>query len=209
MKPERRDIIDDFLTNGVAILDDLVDPHTARGWGEQLLRSDRLHYVCTPSEYRVVDAGEGDNEHYSLDRFEIDAIVSGIGAAYGQVFHAYIDHLNPNSMRSPYERSAYYAKVYKAGCLGQGWHYDTNSYSGILYLSDSDGDDGATEILARDGSTELVPPRAGRLLLLDGRRCWHRATRVARGNKVTILLNYYDTGHRPRDPRTDPLIFGS
>lgn len=201
------DVAERFRSLGLVIIDDYIEPTLAQTWGEALALSPLLRHIKTAEADRVVDAGAGDNEHYSLDAPQTDQTVAEISSVYAAIFEEFIAPLNPYAIVSPYERSRYYVKVYRNGC-GQGWHYDTNTYSAILYLSSTTAPSGVTEVIARDGETYRVAPQAGRLLLLDGRHCWHCARPVHDETKVTVLLNYYDKGHRPRDLNTDPLIFG-
>lgn len=200
-------LVEEFNRAGFFVVPDCIEPPAALAWGRKIKRSRRLRHIATPEYERVVDAGGGSNEHWSLDSGELQSLVPEIEDIYHSVYRDYIQPLHPAAIASPYPRSKFYVKVYRPPGGAQGWHYDTNSYSGILYLTNNAGD-GATEVISRLGSTELILPEAGKLLVLDGRRCWHRATTTTRSSKVTVLLNYYDKGHRPRDPMTDVLLFG-
>ncbi len=91
------------------------------------------------------------------------------------------------------------------------WHFDAIPYTALIYLTDSDPQDG--------GALEFVPqcapytppdlskaavvrhfPKAGTIVLMDGTRCYHRVAPLARAVlRLSIPLVYPDSSanHRP------------
>ncbi len=93
-------------------------------------------------------------------------------------------------------------------------HFDTNFLTFLLYLTDNEGE-GATEILPITslrptilghadeviGESIKIYPKFGRVLLFNGRRCWHSSNPVVKENKISSVWNYYpkDDNFRPAD----------
>lgn len=163
--------------------------------------------IYVPEEARVVAAGRGFLRHKALDRFKCDEAAPAVGRLYADMLRDIREITQKELINSPYPRSAYYAKVYDPPDGQQGWHFDTNDVSVIVYLT-SNPSDGGTEIQSLDGVTRVVQPVAGRILVLDGTACWHRAAPVIASRKTTLLLNYYTEPVATRDPRLDSIIFG-
>ena len=107
---------------------------------------------------------------------------------------------------SPLGRSRYVVKLYPAPEGEQGWHFDTNGVTALLYLSTNM--DGTTRIQGLDGLEYTIFPRTGDLLFLQGRVCWHRADPVHEGVKIVIPFNLYLPGEYSRPTGLDTLIYG-
>jgi hypothetical protein len=195
----------DYRDVGFVVFDDAIP--MASDWAQRFLDSAAGSRVHLAERDRTVEAGGGDNNHRALDRFTVDAVVPEVGLFYPQLLLSVRHAVSRYAILGPYRRSGYYVKIYEQPGDAQGWHFDTNSISAIAYLTTNAT--GATEINGSDGRTHLVYPEAGRLLLLDGRRCWHRAQPVEQEVKVTLLLDYYLLGHRLRKLHLDRLIFGN
>lgn len=110
---------------------------------------------------------------------------------------------NREVILSPYLRSAINIKVYKGDGNGQGWHYDTNPLSAVLFLSDS-----GSPLSIRDlqGDARQIEPKAGKLLLMDGREVFHS---VEAGNetRVAAVFNYYYSDDCERPEYIDRAIY--
>ena len=197
---------EEYHRDGFTVIDDVVT--TAADWRDLVLASPLLSAVYTPQEKRTVAAGEGYNLHRVLDRFETDATLPTVRELYRDVLERAKEIAGPQASSSPYARSAYYVKVYDPPAGQQGWHFDTNDVSGVLYLT-SHTQSGATVVTSLDGVIHRLQPRAGSLLLLQGTKCWHRADAVLDRPKITLLLNYYLGTPAPRHPELDTIIFGS
>lgn len=92
----------------------------------------------------------------------------------------------------------------------QGWHFDSNEITGVLYLTSTEKT-GFTEIDPLNSNSFVkVFPKAGSLLLLQGRECWHRASPVADGEeKVICTFNFFRAQtEQNRDANMNPIIFG-
>lgn len=108
---------------------------------------------------------------------------------------------------SPYPRSAVVAKIYRAAGFGQGWHFDTNGISALLFLTDNS--EGATMVNPLTGGhTESILPAAGSLIVMRGREVWHRAGYMTKETKVMLPLNFYVNGDTWRPGDIDDLIYG-
>jgi hypothetical protein len=108
---------------------------------------------------------------------------------------------------SEYPRSKVCGTRYPAGGGRQGWHHDTNGITVVAYLSTNE--DGATIAHPLDGSPERrVLPRAGSLLLMQGRRVWHCGDQVNAAEKVISAWNYYVAGDTWRPPGLDDELYG-
>lgn len=109
---------------------------------------------------------------------------------------------------SPYPRSKVCGKRYPAGGGQQGWHFDTNGITVVVYLSTNE--DGPTIIRPLDGTLEQhVFPKAGSMLLMRGREVWHCGGRVNAEDKVISPWNYYIAGDTWRPPGLDDQIYGT
>jgi hypothetical protein len=196
-----------YHRDGFTVISDVL-PNPKR-WQNAITTSQHLRRVFTPEKERVVAAGEGFNLHVVLDRFDLDAALPEAADLYNSVFDLILEVVDPGAIRSPFARSAYYAKGYDPPNGQQGWHFDTNDISGILYLTDNEND-GATVITSLfDGSINRIAPVAGSLLLLQGTKCWHMAEPVTDNPKCTCLLNYYLGTPPDRHPALDGIIFGA
>jgi len=71
------------------------------------------------------------------------------------------------------------------------WHFDAEPYTALLYLTDVGAEDGGTLEIVANCAPHQAPdlavedplrfhPAAGTLLLMDGTRCYHRATQMLR-----------------------------
>ncbi len=196
----------EYLEQGFTVLDNMVP--LAASWKESILNSKDLREVYVSEEKRKVAAGKGSLKYAALDRFQTDSVVSELNDYYEKLVEILIQITHQEVITSPYERTAYYSKVYRNKGDEQGWHYDTNGLTVIIYLTNNQ-DSGRTEIEKLDGSgTLFVAPKAGSILIMQGRRCWHRAEPIMSGIKVICPLNYYTGRAEPRDSRLDDIIFG-
>lgn len=179
----------------------------ARKLTEDFTASNRFANVFKSEEERNVSSGRGYSKHAAIDRFGVDEIAPSVGKMYADILPV-AAHLSGRALiASPYDRSAYYVKRYLPPDGQQGWHFDTNCLSVILYLTDNE--DGWTEIRCLDGKTRFVAPEAGALMILDGKNRWHRALPVQSAEKITVILNYYFPDHPARVEHLDSLIFGT
>lgn len=156
-----------------------------------------------------LNAGQGDNKHVAFDRFLTEKLAPELGDVYFLNPPVLSDILGKQVLTSPYERSAYYIKLYYPPDSQQGWHYDTNSLTVVLYLTDNPGD-GFTEITNKEDNTgtTLVAPTAGTILMFDGHHLLHRSQATVNAHKVICVMDYYFPGHADRKPYLNSYIFG-
>jgi hypothetical protein len=109
---------------------------------------------------------------------------------------------------SPHPRSKVDGTRYPAGGGQQGWHFDQNGVTVLMYLT-TNPDGGATWIQPLDGGLEVrVFPKAGSILLMQGRKVWHCGGPTAGTAKVISPWNYYVKGDTHRPDGVDDEIYG-
>ncbi len=151
--------------------------------------------------------GIGGSLRYDVgDAFWCAANLPGVEAAAERVAATARAH-GFDVVLSTLPRSRFVLKAYRApdGC--QGWHFDTNGLSALVYLTDNPRD-GATRVRLPDGTDHLVHPQAGALLLLQGRALWHRADPVREGVKLLLAINLYPPGDLRRPDNLDETLYG-
>ena len=120
-----------------------------------------------------------------------------------------------NVITSPHPGSEVTLKVYQGNGTTQGWHYDTNAITALLYLTTNQ--EGATvcKIQKHHPSrknprieTRKIYPRAGSLLLMKGREVWHCSEPLINELKVIVPLNYYLNNDTWRPEGIDELVHG-
>lgn len=180
----------------------------AKDWAHIVAqRSENLRRVDYTDPRGETAGGIGGRLCYEVgDALWCDRNLPTIPALYEHVQRVAARSAGPVDL-SPHPRSRYVVKVYRAPDGGQGWHYDTNSVTALLYLSDNP--DGATRLQALDGQTYTVFPACGDLLLFQGRKCWHRSDPVRTGAKVVIPFNLYTPGEYTRPDGLDDVIYGA
>lgn len=94
-----------------------------------------------------------------------------------------------------------------------GWHLDTNPVTVLVYLTDNT--EGGTEcrLLARRPEeaterTRVIRPEAGAVLLMQGRRVWHRGLPLVTERKAVAVWNYYTADDDWRPDGFDDVIYG-
>jgi hypothetical protein len=171
-------------------------------WSDRLLKHER-----SGSEPAPTRIDESYQRYSILDRFAIDKVLPAVGDLYRSLVPALRQITTQQIVESPYPRSAYYMKIYHAGGM-QAWHQDSNGVTVLLYLT-SHHDSGGTVIRTLRGTEVTVQPEAGAILLMQGRRCTHRADVVTQGPKVLCPFNYYEAGAVDRPPEIDDFVFGT
>jgi hypothetical protein len=98
-------------------------------------------------------------------------------------------------------------------------HYDTNSLTVLLYLTDNE--DGATELWPITthrpttlttpdeivGESVKILPVTGKMVIFQGRRCWHNSSPVLKGTKISSAWNYYINGDNWRPPEVSKRLY--
>ena len=200
-----------FKETGIVQLRNVLPKASALKLAKTFIDSSEGANVYVPEKGRTahseLNAGQGDNKHVAFDRFLTDKIAPELGAIYRSKAPLLSSIVGNEVLTSPYERSAYYIKLYNPPDSQQGWHFDTNSLTVVFYLTDNP-DDGFTEIVNKNDETILIPPEAGTILLFDGHSLLHRSQAVCSTHKVTCIMDYFYPGHGDRKPYLNSLIFG-
>jgi len=104
---------------------------------------------------------------------------------------------------SPYLRSGVNIRVYRYTESEDGWHYDTNPVSALLYLTA--GGQPTQFIMPDDKLLDIYPSR-GLLLLFNGRNLLHH---VPKGDqlRITCPLNLYYPDDVKRPDYIDKVLF--
>jgi len=191
--------------------------------------ADRARRLVALHGFRDVDHG-GSGSRYQLDgggryRFHLaDGLVvrehfCELVAIY-QVLRYWIGALTLyDVVMSPYRESDVTIQLYppEGGTIGP--HYDTNGITALLYLT-SNGEgplrmwprnkdpwgDKNTETLAGEEPLEVFP-KAGTIVLMEGRRLWHESRPMETEDKVVVLFNYYVRGDVGRPDGFDSFIY--
>jgi hypothetical protein len=99
------------------------------------------------------------------------------------------------------------------------WHFDAEPYTALLYLSDSEPEDGGflelypnanletSETLPAQGRIQFLP-RRGSLVLMDGTRCYHRVSPILRRHqRVSIPMVFPAQASRTRPENLDSYLY--
>ena len=195
-----------YQSRGFVVLPDVFP--IARRWRDTVEEHrdtlNRVRYVDPAGEHT---AGVGGSLHYDIgDGFWCDRYLRDIETVYSMAAtHAERVVGAPLDL-SPMRRSRYVVKVYPEPHGEQGWHFDTNGVTALLYLSTNV--DACTRVRGLDHVEYTVFPRQGDLLLMQGRRCWHRADPARFDPKVVIPFNLYLQGEHDRPSGLDDIIYG-
>ena len=188
------------LTAGVAVI-----PHWASAAICQQLQELPVSWtdVNLPGSREAVRTGDGGGA-YSYQIADLQGRADGL---YEQARQTAEATLNEPIALSPFGELAVVMKRYPAGAGEQGWHTDTNSLTALLYLNDCP-DGGVTEVIDFNGDHQHIQPEQGKLLLMEGRRCWHCAHPAGSSTKEIALFNLYRPGDHYRPAQTSSLILG-
>lgn len=157
----------------------------------------------------VLDGG-GAYRHVQIDRYGVERNAPELVGLYHGLRMTLEAITGGEVLESPWLRSSVNVKVLLDAGDGQGWHYDTNSLTALLYLTDTTEETGTRVMLGEDADTmAAVVARAGDLLVMDGRHLWHRVPEHPGGTRITCPLNYYLPGDTDRPAGIDTLVYGS
>lgn len=162
----------------------------------------------------VLDGG-GDYRYEVFDMKDVTHYFSELVLLYHSLLPMLSIITHNDVITSPHPGSEITLKVYQGKGATQGWHYDTNAITALLYLTTNQ--EGATicEIKKhhprwRTPQIEVLKiyPKAGSLLLMKGREVWHCSEALSSGSKVVVPLNYYLKDDTWRPDGIDELIYG-
>ncbi len=109
-------------------------------------------------------------------------------------------------IKSPYARSAISVKHYGPGDI-QGKHMDTNPVSVLAFITDCP-QGGELVIYTLDGGRRLVRPKAGDLLIFDGRSQVHEVNeQPAFADRIIVSFNTYHPDDTWRPAAIDTVMY--
>jgi hypothetical protein len=204
----------DYFLDGVTIVKDLFPASLIARWRDWAVR-----YSGTAG--RRLDATAGDDWTYQLpgDQHAYSLISgSAIREHLPEMLHWY-EALIPtvsavthqDVVPSPYPCSDVNILVYDRPGNTIGWHHDTNLITVLIYLTENN--EGGTEcrlLPGRPGEeprTRTFLPRAGAVLLMQGRWVLHRGLPVRDEIKIVAPWNYYSTTDQWRPDGFDAAIY--
>lgn len=205
---------------GYTVIDGLIPREVATRWSERILNlraKGELTYKGTAEGEEFTEGLKQEYQNY----FVLGGRETAEDQTLREMFHFYYAFLpmlglitGVPMVASPYPDSIINCKIYWPPEGQQGGHFDTNGFTFLLYLSDNE-EEGETALypltqrrnLGDDrpqkffGEAHKVEPRMGRVLLMQGRECWHWASGVKDKPKVACPWNYYMEGDtwRPKD----------
>lgn len=174
----------------------------AEGLKRNLHKATRLERE-RKKDSKTLDGG-GLYNHYIFDSLALAEISSAWESQYSRALEEAVVPKYPTAIESPYVRSKFSAKVYPEGGE-QGWHYDSNPITFLLYLSEGEG--GETEFMPGPQTFTLVPKK-GRAVMFEGRTLWHRS-KPTKSEKISCSWNFYRTGDVWRPEGMDELVYGA
>lgn len=90
------------------------------------------------------------------------------------------------------------------------WHTDAWGFTVLLYLSDSDKNDGGNLEVRLPGAADVMSmvPSAGALVLMDGTRCVHRVSPILRPHeRISVPMVFSPTEQQQRPAGLDEYLY--
>jgi hypothetical protein len=145
----------------------------------------------------------GRSLHAILDGFVVDKHFRELAEIYDRARALAEAVVQKDVVLSPHQRSGVNIRVYRGAESEDGWHYDSNPLSALLYLTNGGQ---PTQFQVTESSLMDIYPRAGTLLLFEGRSKLHH---VPKGSelRVTCPLNLYYVTDLARPDRVDQVLF--
>lgn len=193
---------------GVTVIPGMFDPAGQGDLAGDLLTNGgtRILRPAGPARPELLDGG-GRYDHTVADAATITAGLPWITAWYYAAIPALTDLFDAPIEPSLLLRSRYTLKHYGPGGQ-QGWHYDTNPVTVLLWLTTSPAE-GALEVRDRTGEVRRFAPHAGSVLAMWGSELWHRVLpQPDDANRIMVALNYYLPGAQWRPDGIDDLVYG-
>lgn len=161
-----------------------------------------------PTEARADLLDEGGAYHQSVvNSLGVAEHVPDLWAWYVRNVARVAEAFAAEVVTSPHPLSAVTIKHYGGGDE-QGWHYDTNPITCLLYITGS-VPGGEVVVYDRTGELRSFCPPAGSVLLMWGRELRHRVCPQPEGaDRVIAALNYYLTDDLWRPPGIDAVAYG-
>jgi hypothetical protein len=205
----------EFFLEGATVLTGLFPPRLIEHWRRWALAHARAvgQVLDGRAGHDWVYNREGDRHAYVMVRGRVvEAHLPEMGHWYQALVPTVSILTHQDVVASPYEDSRLNLLVYDRPGSAIGWHRDTNPITFLLYLSDNA--EGGTEcrlLPRRPGGPRRVRtflPRAGAVLLMQGRWVPHRGLPVGREVKVVAPWNYYAADDAWRPQGLDERLYG-
>lgn len=200
----------DYERAGFTVLRDMISIPTADRWRaafESAFESGHGHSVDVADERGETASGIGGRLRYDLlDGIQCERLLPDMIQRYEQLTSTLSIITRQKIIVSPYPRSKVCGKGYPVNGGQQGWHFDTNGVTVIVYLTSNA--DGQTVMISLDEENVSVAPRSGSILLMQGRKVWHCGAPVKEKPKLISCWNYYVDGDTWRPEGIDDQIYG-
>lgn len=195
MDPESQQI---FRDGGIVRISNFVDARTAGLLAARALQLADVHAIKRDG----YPSRGGRALHEILDGNVVQAHFPEVSGIYARARALAEDIVGRPVILSPYLRSGVNIRIYRQSESEDGWHFDTNPLSGLLYLT-SGGQ--PTQFKTDDGFLDIYPS-TGLFLLFDGRSLLHH---VPKGGelRITCPLNLYYPDDVVRPDYIDKVLF--
>lgn len=190
-----------FAERGYVVIDDALDHEFALQFLSQAVIGRNL-----PWHHRKGTSSEGGDSNYQvLDGDHITARHGWLIEWYRAMRYMVEGVVGTELETSPHRRSAVNIKYYSAHTGCQGFHYDTNPITGLVWLTDF----GAPTVLTDlKGERVEIHPHAGSMMILGGKRLLHGVPAGETDqSRVTVVMNYYHRGRTDRPDWIDRAIY--
>jgi len=202
----------EYQRDGLTVLEELVPPGLVAEWvgcALELAQRGVVHDEVLEPDASVGDRG-GRYLHTILDGLVTAQELPGLMGWYAANVTLMAAVTGEDAILSPYPRSAVNVKLYPSPGGQQGWHYDSNTLTGLLFLTTEVGE-GAFHYRNLQGIEGRVYPKAGALLIGQGRRVEHAVEPMVSKDgrvRITVPLNYYTVTDTARPEGLDDRIYG-
>jgi hypothetical protein len=188
-----------FRNGGLLQIPNFIDPTLAGELAERALRLVDAHAIQRDAYTRH----GGRALHEILDGFAVQEHFPELLVAYAKARETAEDVAGEPVILSPYPRSGVNLRVYRHTNSSDGWHYDSNPVSALLYLT-SGGQ--PTRFKVSEDELLDVCPSTGLLLLFKGRTLLHH---VPTGDqlRITCPFNLYYPHDTFRPDYVDGVLF--
>ena len=196
--PDFRRYDEEFACLQVTQIPDLMQLELARKLADRALTVVDVHGILRDGQ-----ASQGGRSHYEiLDGLVVERYFPELTGWCHAVRWLAQQIVGAEVILSPYPRSAINVSIYRRVDSSQGWHYDTNPVSALLYLTDG----GQPTEFAMNDSLFRLYPRTGSLALFRGRHLLHR---VPPGPqlRITCPINLYHPNDTNRPDWVDRLVY--
>ncbi len=198
-----------YWYDGLTVLPEAFPLDLVEQWRKWALTEGKeLAHVVNGTADETWDYQEVGHKHQYLliDGRLIKERLADMHRAYLEFLPVVQEVISPLAVPSPYVPSDMNVLIYEPPGACIGWHRDTNAATVLVYLTTNT--EGGTEVRplrrAPDDAApaeQIVWPKAGAVLLMQGRWVVHRGLPVQSEVKVASAWNYYltDDYKRPHD----------